>query len=233
MAVPLNKAVLNKILMGVSQGLAAGGSGQNYSQTPAPQQPTQTTQQPAPQQPTQQAAPQIQKGEIRTVNGKQYQWQGAQWALYNPTTGKASQIATRDVAAQLATAPSSSNATIATPAAKQQKVAPVRTRTVKKQVQTAPIGNRIKQTLGKSWNAIKGGAQGALAGARKGWKQKMKESKVLETLATAAITGQPISREEYFVATKILEHHNCTLKTLGLRVVLSESTRTHVVIKRI
>lgn len=45
--------------------------------------------------------PVIPKGKTVELNGKQYQWQGAQWALYNPMTGKASQMAPKNLVPQL------------------------------------------------------------------------------------------------------------------------------------
>ena len=43
----------------------------------------------------------IPKGKEVNLGGKTYRWLGAQWAVVNPATGKASQIAPSSVAAQL------------------------------------------------------------------------------------------------------------------------------------
>lgn len=62
---------------------------------------------------------------------------------------------------------------------------------------------------------------------------KFSESKMLRALAKAIATGEGMPREQYFVATKILEHYGMNLKDLGIRVVLSESTKDVVKLKKI
>lgn len=52
---------------------------------------------------------------IQGPDGRPYQWLGNQWAAYNPTTGRAGQVARRDLGAQLTQAVASGSATPYTP----------------------------------------------------------------------------------------------------------------------
>lgn len=54
---------------------------------------------------------------IQGPDGRPYQWLGNQWAAYNPATGRAGQVARRDLGAQLTQAVASGSATPYTPPA--------------------------------------------------------------------------------------------------------------------
>ena len=54
---------------------------------------------------------------IQGPDGRPYQWLGSQWAVYNPATGRAGQVARRDVGAQLTQAVTSGSARPFTPSA--------------------------------------------------------------------------------------------------------------------
>lgn len=54
---------------------------------------------------------------IQGPDGRPYQWLGNQWAAYNPATGRAGQVARRDLGAQLTQAVTSGQATPYTPPA--------------------------------------------------------------------------------------------------------------------
>jgi hypothetical protein len=61
---------------------------------------------------------------------------------------------------------------------------------------------------------------------------KFSEARMLKALAEAAYSGKPISRKAYFFATKMLEARGVGLRDLGIRVVISESTASHIVLKK-
>ena len=61
---------------------------------------------------------------------------------------------------------------------------------------------------------------------------KFSEARMLKAIAEAAYSGKPISRKAYFFATKMLEARGVTLRDLRIRVVLSESSSSHVVLKK-
>ena len=285
---------VEKFLMGVAQDLQAGNPLQQEpaqggpQQAPAPaasaapqqQAPAQAapaSTQTAPQQaaPVKQprvrkqpaaasAAPSVPKGQLRTVAGQQYQWQGAQWAKFNAANGKAGQIATKQVAAQLATAAPDGTAPASTQTAPQQ-AAPV-----KQPTSPAPVAPQAANTSGKATaNFGQVGGQVAPAAPKPmstggkatanfgqvggqpapvkpkvmstGGKAKANFGQVgglptnesmLSAIAEAAFTGRPITRKAYFFAVKMLEHRGVTLKDLGIRVQLRESSATHVVLTK-
>ena len=261
---------VEKFLMGVAQDLQAGNPLQQEpaqggpQQAPAPaasaapqqQAPAQAapaSTQTAPQQaaPVKQprvrkqpaaaaAAPSVPKGQLRTVAGQQYQWQGAQWAKFNPANGKAGQIATKQVAAQLATAAPDGTAPASTQTAPQQ-AAPV-----KQPTSPAPAApQQAANTSGKATaNFGQVGGQPAPVKPKvmsTGGKAKANFGQVgglptnesmLSAIAEAAFTGRPITRKAYFFAVKMLEHRGVTLKDLGIRVQLRESSATHVVLTK-
>ena len=210
------------------------------------------------------AASSVPKGQLRTVDGQQYQWQGAQWAKFNPANGKAGQIATKQVAAQLATAAPDGTAPASTQTAPQQ-AAPV-----KQPTSPAPAAPQAANTSGKATaNFGQVGGQVAPAAPKPmstggkatanfgqvggqpapvkpkvmstGGKAKANFGQVgglptnesmLSAIAEAAFTGRPITRKAYFFAVKMLEHRGVTLKDLGIRVQLRESSATHVVLTK-
>ena len=61
---------------------------------------------------------------------------------------------------------------------------------------------------------------------------KYSEARMLKAIAEAAYSGKPISRKAYFFATKMLEARGVSLRDLGIRVVLSESTASQIVLKK-